>query len=227
MIIETVYDTDTDLNNQFELPPNSVFYHLNTDILFNQIDVSNYSDKNVLLVGTETKERHQRVKQLKSMGFNRLVCLNSLKKWGEEFFDDWIDAEHEDIAKKDETLKAVLEYQERFDIEFHSIFTYDDCYVLMTSFLTTQLNLLGIPHELVMTLKHKYLFRKRCSELKIACPNFFLIELSQRMSFIERLKSSAMNCQFIESQDSPSQRCYFPVILKNNFGVGKGPYSFN
>ncbi len=220
-LIETAHDPDTKLNNNdLKLPNQSLFFHLNAELLYNQNDISEFIDKNVLVVGTREISRRKRIKQLKSMSFKKLVCLNNQKNWALELFDDWIEAEHWDVSKKEETLKAVIEYQERHGIKFDSIFTYDCNFVLITSYLTTQLNLLGIPFELIKTLKYKNQFRKRCSELNIACPKFFLIESSNRMFFIEKMKSSSIDCKFIESQDN--QRCMFPIILKNNFGLGKG-----
>ena len=188
------------------------------DVQYNQPDVSKYADKNVLLIGPDTIDKRKRIKQLKSLGFKRFVCLNRVRNWAFDLSDDWIYAEHQNVSERELTLKAVLDYQDKHQMKFDSVFTYDCFFVLMTSYLTDQLKLPGIPHELVRTLKYKCLFRQRCSELGITSPGFFLIHAGQRRVFIEQLGSSGMECIFVGSQDT---RCLLPVILKNNYGCGK------
>lgn len=224
IVIETVHDPNTKFNAVFDLPLQSLYFHLNEDLLYNQKDVSKYAAKNVLLIGTDVICKRKRIKNLKSMGFNRLVCLCREKTWAFKLFDDWIYAEHADITKKEESLKAILEYQARHQIKFDSVFTYDEFYVAMTAYLTQELKLPGIPFEIATTIQNKYLFRERCYDLKITCPSFFMVKSSERMRFVEQLRPY-LDSQFIESVDSingAKNRCYFPLILKNCHGCGKG-----
>ena len=194
-----------------KFPPNSVFFHLNENILYensNQNEI--YKEKSILLIGTGSIKRISVLKSLRLLSFKHFVCLTRIKEsWTENFFDDWIIADHEDINNKENTLNSVKNYMSNNNITFDAILTYDDLCVLITSYLISELNYKGIPFGFVEIIKNKYEFRSLCSKLNINHPNFFLIKSSERTNII-----NSLNIDF--------NGCNFPLIVKNTYGVSKG-----
>lgn len=179
-------DLVNDLANYVNIPPKSAYFHLNEKILYDKSD-HEYSDKNILLVGCGSIKRTSVLRSLKLLSFNKFICLAKTKmNWTVNFFDDWILADHEDINQKEATLKAVEQYQHKNNIKFDAVLTYDDYCVLVTSYITSNLNLVGIPFDFIEKIRNKYSFRSHCSDLKINCPKFYLIKSNERKSFLNR-----------------------------------------
>jgi len=205
-----------------ELPEQSVYFHLNKELLYKDSSKESYSDKNFLLIGTSGVHRQKLIKNIKSFSFNRLVLLNSTITMFDEYFDDVILAEHEDLSSKEETLRVVVRYMKVNQLKFNAVFTYDEDFVMMTSYLATELKLPGIPFSLITRIKNKSEFRKLCSDLEITCPKHFLIESSLKSAYSEQL-----GC-FVDFENnsvmSPDNKrfCFLPVIVKDSFGRGKG-----
>jgi len=198
-----------------KFPPNSVFFHLNENILYENGNSNNkkneiYKDKSILLVGTGSIKRMPVLKSLKLLAFKNFICLMKTKEsWAETYFDDWILADHEDINNKENTLNSVKSYMSNTNIIFDAILTYDDYCVLITSYLISKLNYKGIPFDFVKMIKNKYEFRSLCSNLNINHPKFFLIKSNERKSFFSNSKIDWNGCNF-------------PLIVKNTNGSAKG-----
>jgi hypothetical protein len=201
------------------LPHQSIYFHTNESILSERETNSFFKGKNILLVGTGSIKRLPILASIKQSLFNKLVCLCSTKNWAYQHVDDWILAEHENLDQKDETFYQVMQYIEKNQIQFDAILTYDDLCCLMTSYLSERFNLPGIPFEISQKIKNKYEFRKKCQELNINHPNFFMIQSNERENYDKSLELIESLC--VPSTDKQKQ-CKFPLIVKNTLGTGKG-----
>lgn len=225
LLIKTVYLEESDPKRIFTekdlvtLPKQSLFFHLNKKVLYNESPANDYTKKNVLIVGCGGIHRQKLIKNLKSLSFNRLVCLENRNTWAFGYFDGWISADSERITEEENSLQAVKDYMRINDIKFDAIITYDDYSVAMTSYLTTNLDLPGIPYELICQIKDKHAFRKLCLDLKIASPNFFVIKSFARSSYLNQF--NYLNKSIITSLLDENE-CKLPVIVKNSYGSGKG-----
>jgi hypothetical protein len=108
---------------------------------------------------------------------------------------------------------------DRNQIQFDAILTYDDLCCLMASYLAESFNLPGIPFETSLKIKNKFEFRKKCQELNINHPNFFMIQSSERASYVKKLETSESLC--VSSSDE-QKKSKFPLVVKNTLGAGKG-----
>jgi len=228
-LVKTTYQSNFKNSNftEIDLPEQSGYLHLNKDILYKDSpELEKYSDKNFLLVGVGGFHRYKLIKNIRSLSFNRLVLLNSTKSMFDEYFDDVILAEHEHLSEKEKTLKAVVKYMVDNQLKFHAVFAFDEDFVMMTSYLATELKLLGIPFNLIQKIKNKSEFRKLCSELGITCPRNFLIDLSSKLAYSEQV-SDFFDYES-DSVISPDKnyKCQLPVIVKASFGCGKGKFVY-
>jgi len=209
-------EEDAELSN---FPHQSIYFHANESILKERETNPFLKGKNILLIGTGSIKRLPILASIKQSQFNKIVCLCTSKNWAYQHVDDWILAEHENLDKKEDTYHQVLKYIETNQIQFDAILTYDDLCCLMTSYLSERFNLPGIPFEISQKIKNKYEFRKKCQELNISHPNFFMIQSSERESYVKSLQLSESLC--VSSTDKQKQ-CKFPLIVKNTLGTGKG-----
>jgi len=175
-----------------------------------------------LLIGASGVHRQKLIKNIKSFSFNRFVLLNSTETMFDEYFDDVILAEHENMSSKEETLRVVIRYMTVNQLKFNAVFTYDEDFVMMTSYLATELKLPGIPFSLITKIKNKSDFRNLCSDLEITCPRHFVIKSSLKSAYSEQLSSFVdFKNNSVMSPDNKSF-CFLPVIVKDSFGRGKG-----
>lgn len=222
------------LDKYNKLTKQSVYFHLNDQLLdespsskstnSKEINKNKNANKNVLLVGCGSLKRMPILESIKKLNFKRLVCLCNQKTWAYNYFDDWINAEHEDISKKENTLKVVKDYMNDNNLKFDAILTYDDYCTLVASFLANSFDLPSIPFEFVKTIKNKYEFRKLCAELKINHPQFFLIKSENRHEYINayRNNSKIFLSKFGRSFSTMDEiSINLPVIVKNPCGAGK------
>jgi len=215
--------------NKIILPPKSVYFHFNEELLDdflpltspNQstVEKSEYNDKNLLLVGSGSIDfkRLQVLLSIKRLGLKRLVCLSRSKTWADPYVDDWIIAENEDVSHKNSVLESIQSYMNDNDLKFDGVITYDDFCTNMTSFIAEKLNLPGIPLEISLKIKNKYEFRNLCEKCGINSAKTFLIESGERFKYCE---TNQKNEKFVESLDG-KRKIDLPVIVKNPFGVGK------
>jgi carbamoylphosphate synthase large subunit len=101
---------------------------------------------------------------------------------------------------------------------------------MMTSYLATSLNLIGIPFHSAYRIRNKYEFRNYCSELNITCPKYFQIKSHQRINYLSALpkdenqKVIASTYEKIVTNTEVVEFVKFPVIIKNIDGSGKGDF---
>ena len=228
-IVLQTYSTeksDSKTTGFIEMPKHSLYFHLNKLLLRDCIESKHnyklYATKNVLIVGCGGIQKEKLVKSLKRFSFNHFVCLCESKTWAYDYFDDWIYADHENAANKEHTLKAVQSYMNLKNLNFDAIFTYDDYCVTITSYLTTCLNLPGIPFETIQKTVNKHEFRRTCASFQINCPIFFSIDSFNRSLYLNEFESFI---NVIENKvNSPNKEiwCRLPCIIKNTNGSGKG-----
>jgi hypothetical protein len=221
LIVQTYYTTDylkddCELSN---LPHKSIYFHANERILKEKHRNLIFQGKNILLIGTGSIKRYPILASIKQSQFKKIVCLCSEKNWAYQLVDDWILAEHENLDKKAETFNQVVQYMDRNQIQFDAILTYDDLCCLMASYLAESFNLPGIPFETSLKIKNKFEFRKKCQELNINHPNFYMIQSSERANYVNKLETTKSIC--VSSTDKQN-KYKFPLIVKNTLGTGKG-----
>jgi hypothetical protein len=220
-------------NNLHSLPKKTVFFHLNEDIIdddsrFN--DLLRYSHKNVLIIGCGSVKRSMVLMSLKKFKFKRLVNLIRKQSWTNDFFDDIIYSEHEDIEKKEETLKIIENYMNENDCIFDAIFTFDDYSVLLTSYITTQLGYPGIPYDICKSIKDKHKFRELSFQLGITCPNFNFLTHNYRKDHLEKIEIFLEEIgNFNEAEQAKLKEKFLyaltkingSFVVKNSYGSGK------
>lgn len=221
LIVQSHYTTnfskeDGELSN---LPHQSIYFHSNENILKEKHKNSIFKGKNILLIGTGSIKRLPILASIKQSLFNKIVCLCSTKNWAYQHVDDWILAEHENLDKKEDTFNQIMQYIQTNQIRFDAILTYDDLCCLMTSYLAERFHFPGIPFATSLNIKNKYEFRRKCQELDINHPNFFMIQSDERESYVKKLELNESLC--VPSTDKQKQ-CKFPLIVKNTLGTGKG-----
>ena len=206
---------NSEKNDFAKLPLNSIIFHANENVLYN-IESELYNNKSILLIGTGKIDKFIKkinlLKKLNSLKFKHLVCLATIKhKWANIFIDDWIIAEDTNLDEKEKTLNSILGYMSSKNIKFDAILTFFDPCILMTSYLTSELNFKGIPFDFIDKIKNKYEFRSLCSRLEINHPRFLRIKSCERNNFdLNKLNEFK-----------------FPLIIKNIYGVGKGFFCYN
>ena len=208
-----------------ELPKRSVYFHLNKKYL--EVSANPlFADKNVLIVGCNTIRRWPVLQNMKNLGFKRFIGLMNTNLWAHKFFDDLIEAEHENIELQEDTLAKVVSFMDKQSFKFDGILTFSCDSTQMTAYLQKHLNLPGIPYEIIKSVKNKYEFRKMCSTLGITVPGFFVIRAADRQAYLDALKKNAnLDDTMVKSMDG-NIAVRLPVIVKNPFGVLKGSYSF-
>lgn len=206
------------------VPKQAVFFHSNPNVLDHNVKqqrLRDFETKNVLLIGCGHIKRLPVLQSLLRYRFNRFVLLCSERQWATGYFDHWIQAEHERIESKQETLERVEEFMRQNEIKFDAIFTYDDLCVLMTSYLATYFNLPTIPFEVCQRVKNKYELRRLSCELGISSTKFFQIRADERQAFMNKIKMNEIGDEF-KSDTGQNETFGFPVIAKNPLGVSKG-----
>jgi hypothetical protein len=181
---ESALEINSQLHKFVSLPALTQFFHLNEDILYRDLNFNNksfYENKSLLLVGCGNIEGTSVLRNLKKMDLKLKVNLVRAKCWTEEFFDDSIIAEHENIDEKEATLNAVRAYMLDNNVNFDAILTFnDESCVLMVSYLADELGCLGIPFRVAQTIRNKYEFRNYCSRLGIPTPKYTLVHSDDR-----------------------------------------------
>jgi hypothetical protein len=229
---DNIQDDDAD-ENLIDLPAKSKLFHLNADILYdNSRNENAYSGKSILVIGSDWIEHQNAFQSLESMKFASKVNLKRSKffknwMWANVFFEDFIEAEHQDINRKESTLSLVKEYTIRNKVNFDAILTIDEDCIQMASYLASELGCLGIPFEMTQKIQNKHEFRKYCDKIGIATPKYSLIASKERLEHVtaieqflkfgiedERLKNWVLS-QF--TKDVP-----LPFIIKNPMGCAKG-----
>lgn len=211
-------------NGVLDMQPFSVYYHLNEELLFKDDDSLkkfNFEDKNVLIIGVGPSQfnRYQVILSLKKIKLKRFMYLRpSRDSWADHLFDDFIEVENEDLNDKENTRKAIEEYQLKNQFKFDAIFTFHETGVLMTSYLACCFGLPAIPFEFAKSIKNKYEMRKICQSLGVNSVRNFLIKHENIKSFTSSIDG---NKKELESPDL-TVKIDFPVIAKNPFGCEKG-----
>jgi hypothetical protein len=180
-----------------------------------------YAEKNVLLVGFGTVKRLAVLLSIKKFGFRKFIGLSNEEfSWANKYFDDCIIIEKcQDLCNKQTVLNEIVLYCKTNEIKFDAIFTYDDYFVHIASFLADHFKLPGIPFEFINLLKNKHEFRNLCTSLNITTPVYFLIESDLRNKYLNNFEYSTKSN--VNSYDMKIE-CKYPVILKNSKGSGKG-----
>jgi carbamoylphosphate synthase large subunit len=219
LVYESNYSPNSKIigSEQLNLTGKSNYYHLNNEIMLNEDDSSILKGKNLLLVGTGYISKFNIVKMMRNQ-LNRVICVSPTKTWAYPFVDHWILAEDKNVQQKEETLRRVLEFVEKEQVKLDGIMNYYDECCMMTFYLADKLNLTNIPLEIGNQLKNKHEFRRRCSELKIPCPNNFIIKSNQREAFLRNLDTNDPT-RIASAEAQPF--CSFPLIVKNPFGFVK------
>jgi hypothetical protein len=223
-------DVETILKNEIALesngpfskvPFNSIYYYLNEKILFPLENNLLYSDKIVLIIGSGPNENRNFALNLQQLKCKKLVCLNAQKTWAFDYFDDWIYADQKNLKNKLITLQKIKSYACTHNLQFDCVMTYYNANVAMTSFITDSLNIPGIPLSTVENIIDKNKFRNFCSSLNINSTKHFLIESAQRRSYMSELEKIKNDSSSVISPNNMEQ-LKLPLIVKNNFGLGKG-----
>lgn len=191
------------------------YFHQNKSVLNDSND--HFTDKKVLVIGCGSIKRYHVLKSLKTLNFEKIICLCREKTWAYGYFDDWIFADHENMDIIEKTLKMVLEYEKKNCFKFNAIFTYDDYSILVASYLANYFNLPSIPLELAKAVKNKFELRKLCELNGITTPKFCLIKYQEIRSFLDYF--STTNNDILQS--SLFSEINYPLIVKNSNGSGK------
>ena len=219
-------ETALEMNDEYSLIPfNSIYYYLNEKILFPLEKNEIYSNKIVLVIGSGPNEKRNFALNLQQLRCKRLVCLNEQKTWAFDYFDDWIYADQKNLKNKISTLDSIRSYMRRHNLKFDACMTYYNANVSMTSFITDSLNLPGIPLSTAEKIINKNEFRNLCSSLNINYTQHFLVESAQRSAYVSELEKCDKNASFVYTS-SKEKQLKLPLIVKNNFGLGKGKLSF-
>ena len=216
-----------------KIPDKTLFFHSNNETLYSDSRFENpdfYKDKIILIVGTGSVKRKSILNNLKKLNFRKTVNLVIKKTWATEYFDDFIIAESDNVERKEETLAAVKAYMTNNCTKFDAIMTYDEFCVLMTAYLTQELNLNGIPFEVACRIRNKSSFRKYCEQLDINCPKNVLVESKERCQHVTRIDKFFCEIKTGEGQEEKTQKRLLqqlatiepPFIIKNKYGLGKG-----
>jgi hypothetical protein len=237
-LVISSYNKNTDHHDELcqytTLPLKTYFFHLNNNVLYNDQRFGNpdfYKDKTVLLVGTGALKRKSVLDSLKKLNFKKKINLIINQSWTLEYFDDFIVAETDNVEKKEETLTVIKNYMHLNNIKFDAIFTYDEFCVLMTAYLTQELNLPGIPYDVACKIRNKHEFRKYSEQLGVNYPNYHLVESSERISQVRKIES-LLNGKLINDREKSRllqdlAKIEPPFIVKNKFGLGKGKYDWH
>ena len=245
-------NNDEDKSTTIDLPLQSIFIHLNEQILYEShrklltndnsstpqsalsSSSSSLSDKNVLLIGFGGIKRLPVLNSIKRMNLKRLVCLARETSWATRFVDDWILAEHENLEEREETLRRIVAYELENQMKFDAILTYDDFCILMASYLQEKFEMPGIPLPFLEKIKNKFEFRRMCNKLQISAPKFFLLNYDDMPMYARKFSEPVLNnenneyvydlknYEMVNSSDDDRQRIGFPIIVKNIYGCGKG-----
>jgi hypothetical protein len=121
-------NTQRDLtNDSIFMPKNSYFYHSNRNVLsLNDPKNEQYKEKTVLFV-CRAMYRFYLYKNIKSYSFKRTILLCNKKCMNvSKYFDDFIFADSENLAHKEDTQLKITEYVNERDIKVDAIITLDD-----------------------------------------------------------------------------------------------------
>lgn len=212
----------------YELPVGSLFVHLNTKLLHPEIHSHiDYSKMNILLVSPGSFKRTAVLESLKTLHFNKFICLHKDKPaWAEKYFDDWIIVEDEDISKRQEALEAVRQYCTTKQTHFDAILSFDDYVISTTAFIQEGMNIPGaMSHEVCEMIKNKHEFRKLCAGKNISCLKFFLIQNANIPAYVDFYKAkNTASLSELGTETSEPVCINFPLIMKHSRGSGKGNY---
>lgn len=167
---------------------------------------SKYSDKNLLMLGTGNRGRQAVLERIASYRFNKFVILNDDENWSSIYADDYIVADAIRVDQES-TLAAIKQYQERHEIEFDAIYSYDDFSIQLTAKLAQQLGKVGNSYDAIATAKNKYLFRQFCQTHNLPFPKYCKVR-TEKPDFSDALDSLEQNS------------IKFPIVVKPIFGAG-------
>lgn len=140
--------------------------------------------KTILLVHAGNEGKYFIAKELKKLGLH-VICLNREKiDVLDDAIDSWILNELNDHKESIEAVKEFLKQNKKVKIE--GIVTFWEECVLLTSKLTDEFGLIGIPYHLAEKAKNKYLFREFCNNNGISAPRHMLISGKKDIPSIEK-----------------------------------------
>lgn len=217
-------------NHLIDINDDELYIHINNNLLFNNSSPL-YKEKNLLIVGLGTVEKIPLLYYLKSLNFNKLICLtnsdlinNNIYK---NIFDDIIISDEKDLKNSDKTFDLINNYHLKFD----AIISYEDVSSLMSFFLSSKFNLINTDFEKSIPLKNKFEFRNICYKNKIICPDYFLLEynnINKYLNKYEKLYQVMINNKFKDEglfeKSNKTNNYYsfkYPLIIKPIFGSDK------
>lgn len=151
------------------------------------------ADKHIIVISTYTIKKKFIFQRLKQLGC-KVTVVNKEKNWATPYVYDWILSNTTD---HDMTIRMVGEYLENNQVDGILTFLEDD--VLLTSKLTSEFGMNGIPYEVAKKARNKFAFRQFCAESQIAFPKF--------KNIVKRTDLKTIVSEF-----------QFPLVVKPAFG---------
>lgn len=139
--------------------------------------------RTLLLVHAGSVRKKFILERLKELGVT-LVCLHKEKMLlAEPYIEHWITA---DLSSAETCLEQVNAFLVRHsEIRIEGVITFwDECTVL-TSRISEELHLAGIPFPSAEKIKNKYLFRDLCQEYGIPAPRHKLLRRKEDIAAVE------------------------------------------
>jgi biotin carboxylase len=152
--------------------------------------------KTLLIVHTCTPKKKFVLQRLKKLGV-KIVMLHFQKDWAAPFVDHWIISDLNNHKESIQQVEAFL--KENKDIHLDGIVTFWEESVLLTSKLTDNFKLIGIPYSISRKTRNKFLFRQYCESIGLKTP---------KHAYIKKR----------EDIDKIASHLSFPIVLKPVFG---------
>jgi D-alanine--D-alanine ligase len=127
--------------------------------------------RTVLVVNTGSPKKRFIVQRLKKMGL-RVVMLNKEKNWAQPYVDHWILADNTNHLEAIQAVQQFMAQNPHVQIEGAVTFWEDD--VLLTSRIIDRFGWIGIPYNIALKVRNKFMFRQFCSDNRIPAPRFHI-----------------------------------------------------
>jgi D-alanine-D-alanine ligase len=129
--------------------------------------------KKLLIVNTGNRKKRFTLKRLKELGCT-LIILNATENWARAYASHWIFADTNNHAAALQAIEDFIHTSPELNPDGVMTFWEDD--VLLTSRISDQLGLKGIPHDIARLARDKFLFRSFCKDNNLPAPGYALID---------------------------------------------------
>jgi D-alanine-D-alanine ligase len=132
-----------------------------------------FKGKTILIVNTGSIKKRFILQKINKLGMG-VIILNKEKNWAQSYCDNWILA---DTSVHSEAISAVGKYiKENPNIKLDGILTFWEDDVLLCSKLIDKYNFIGIPFQIALKARNKFLFREFCRENNLPFINYKIIK---------------------------------------------------